>query len=60
MSEKEERISNQSMDLGEFNKERLLELFPIFRTEGGGVDFDRLKLALGESVEVGKEVFGMR
>jgi adenine-specific DNA-methyltransferase len=35
-------------------------LFPIFRTEGGGVDFDRLKLALGESVEVGKEVFGMR
>jgi len=48
------------MDLGEFNKERLLEMFPIFRTEGGGVDFDRLKLALGESVEVGKEVFGMR
>ena len=48
------------MDLGEFNKERLLEMFPIFRTEGGGVDFDRLKLALGESVDVGKEVFGMR
>jgi adenine-specific DNA-methyltransferase len=48
------------MDLGEFNKERLLEMFPIFRTEGGGVDFDRLKLVLGESVEVGKEVFGMR
>jgi adenine-specific DNA-methyltransferase len=60
MSEKEERISNQSMDLGEFNKDRLLEMFPIFRTEGGGVDFDRLKLVLGESVEVGKEVFGMR
>jgi adenine-specific DNA-methyltransferase len=60
MSEKAERISNQSMDLGGFNKERLLEMFPIFRTEGGGVDFDRLKLALGESVEVGKEVFGMR
>ena len=48
------------MDLGEFNKERLLGMFPIFRTEGGGVDFDRLKLALGESVDVGKEVFGMR
>lgn len=60
MSTKNERISNQSMDLGEFNKERLLEMFPIFRTEGGGVDFDRLKLVLGESVEVGKEVFGMR
>jgi adenine-specific DNA-methyltransferase len=60
MSTKDERISNQSMDLGEFNKERLLEMFPVFRTEGGGVDFDRLKLTLGESVEVGKEVFGMR
>jgi adenine-specific DNA-methyltransferase len=60
MSNNDERISHQSLDLGEFNKERLLEMFPIFRTEGGGVDFDRLKLALGESVEVGKEVFGMR
>ena len=60
MSANDERISNRSMDLGEFNKERLLEMFPIFRTEGGGVDFERLKLALGESVEVGKEVFGMR
>ena len=60
MSKKDERISKQSMDVGEFNKERLLEMFPIFRTEGGGVDFDRLKLALGESVDVGKEVFGIR
>ena len=60
MSKKDERISKQSMDVGEFNKERLLEMFPIFRTEGGGVDFDRLKLVLRESVDVGKEVFGMR
>ena len=60
MSKKDERISKQSMDVGEFNKERLLEMFPIFGTEGGGIDFDRLKLVLGESVDVGKEVFGMR
>ena len=60
MAAKDERVSKQSMDLAEFNKERLLEMFPIFRSEGGGVDFDRLKLALGESVDVGKEVFGMR
>jgi hypothetical protein len=45
MSKKEEWISKQGMDLGEFNKERLLEMFPIFRTEGGGVDFDRLSIA---------------
>lgn len=60
MSANDERISSRSVDLGEFNKERLLEMFPIIRTEGGGVDFDRLKLALGESVDVGKEIFGMR
>ena len=60
MAAKDERVSKQSMDLAEFNKERLLEMFPIFRSEEGGVDFDRLKLALGESVDVGKEVFGMR
>ena len=60
MSAKDEEISKQSMDLRDFNKERLLEIFPIFRTEGGGVDFDRLKLTLGESVDEGKEVFGMR
>ena len=60
MVTKDERISHQSQDLGEFSKERLLEMFPIFGTEGGGIDFDRLKLVLGESVDVGKEVFGMR
>ena len=60
MATKDERISHQSQDLAEFNRERLLEMFPIFRSEGGGVDFDRLKLALGESIDVGKEVFGMR
>src|SRR5687767_10741935 len=37
----------------------LLRLFPESRTEDGKLDFDRLKLALGESVDVGKERFGM-
>ena len=31
----------------------------VNRTEGGKFDFDRLKLALGESVDVGKERYGM-
>jgi adenine-specific DNA-methyltransferase len=30
----------------------LLRLFPEIRNEGGKLDFDRLKLALGESVDV--------
>ena len=33
--------------------------FPEARTEGGKIDFDRLKLALGETVDVGKERYGM-
>jgi adenine-specific DNA-methyltransferase len=37
----------------------LLRLFPEIRTEGGKLDFDRLKLALGEAVDVGKERYGM-
>ena len=37
----------------------LLRLFPEVRTEGGKLDFDRLKLALGEAVDVGKERYGM-
>jgi adenine-specific DNA-methyltransferase len=37
----------------------LLRLFPEVRTEGGKLDFDRLKLALGETVDVGKERYGM-
>ena len=37
----------------------LLRLFPEIRTEGAKLDFDRLKLALGETVDVGKERYGM-
>ena len=37
----------------------LLRLFPEIRTEGGKIDFDRLRLALGEAVDVGKERYGM-
>lgn len=37
----------------------LIHLFPEIRTEGGKIDFDRLRLALGESVDVGKERYGM-
>jgi len=40
-------------------QETLLRLFPEVATEGGKVDFDRLRLALGEVVDSGKERFGM-
>jgi len=43
----------------EDKKQELLCLFPEIRTEGGKLDFERLKLTLGEMVDVGKERYGM-
>lgn len=37
----------------------ILRMFPEARTEGGKIDFDRLKLVMGESVDAGKERYGM-
>lgn len=54
-----EKLDLRSHTLAEDKKAELLRLFPEIRTEGGKVDFDRLKLALGETVDVGKERYGM-
>ena len=54
-----ERLDLRSHDIAEDRRQELLRLFPEIRTEGGKLDFDRLKLALGETVEVGKERYGM-
>src|SRR5256714_745099 len=54
-----ERIDRRSVDVAGERTNRLLELFPEARTEQDRIDFDRLKLALGEIVDVGKERYGM-
>ncbi|MCK9418655.1 MAG: site-specific DNA-methyltransferase [Nitrospirae bacterium] len=54
-----EKLDLRSLDISEERKQELLRLFPEIRTEGGKIDFDRLQLALGESVDVGKERYGM-
>ena len=54
-----ERLDLDSLDIAAEKQAELLRLFPEVRTEGGKVDFDRLRLALGESVDVGKERYGM-
>lgn len=68
MSKAEDAVDNQtereSLDLRSHDilgdrREELLRLFPETRTEKDKVDFDRLRLALGEAVEVGKERYGM-
>lgn len=59
MKEQIEKLNLHSHDIAEDKRQELLRLFPEIRTEGGKLDFERLKLALGESVDVGKERYGM-
>jgi adenine-specific DNA-methyltransferase len=54
-----EKLDLRSHDIAEEKKAELLQLFPEIRTEGGKIDFDKLKLALGETVDVGRERYGM-
>ena len=55
-----ERFDLRSHDIEADRQAELLRLFPEIRTEGGKIDFDRLKLALGQAVDVGKERYGMK
>lgn len=59
MNDQPEKLDLRSMDIAEDKMRQLLSLFPEARTEGGKLDFDRLKLALGEAVDVGRERYGM-
>lgn len=54
-----EHLDLRSLDIAEAKRQELLRLFPEARTEGGKLDFDRLKLALGDMVDVGRERYGM-
>ena len=52
------KLDLRSMNIIEEQKEKLLKLFPEVFTENQ-IDFEKLKLALGEEIEVGKERYGM-
>jgi adenine-specific DNA-methyltransferase len=54
-----EKLDLNSLDISAEKRQELLDLFPEARTEDGKIDFDRLRLALGETVDVGKERYGM-
>ena len=54
-----DRLDLRSLDPAEDKRDELLRLFPEVRTEDGQIDFDRLKLALGEMVDIGKERYGL-
>jgi len=54
-----DHLDLRSEDIAEQKHRELLRFFPEIRTEGDKIDFERLKLALGEAVDVGKERYGM-
>ena len=54
-----EKLPLTSMNIKDSQLEKLKELFPEVFTEGNKVDWEKLKLTLGENVDVGKERFGM-
>ena len=54
-----DKLDLRSHDIAEDKKQELLRLFPEIRTEGGKIDLERLKLTLGETIDVGKERYGM-
>jgi adenine-specific DNA-methyltransferase len=56
---KTERLDLRSHDIITEKQAEIVRLFPEVRTEGGKIDFDRLRRVLGEVVDPGKERFGM-
>ncbi|MGA2256871.1 MAG: hypothetical protein ABSG53_19645 [Thermoguttaceae bacterium] len=59
MTDQPEILDLRSQDIAEEKRREILRLFPEIRTEGGKPDFERLKIALGEAVDVGRERYGM-
>ena len=54
-----EKFDLRSHAIAEDKRAQLKALFPEAFTEGGKIDFDKLKLTLGEDLEVGREKYGM-
>jgi len=52
VTDQPEHLDLRSEDIAGDKVQELLHLFPEVGTEGGRVDFDRLKVALGEAVDV--------
>jgi len=59
MSQQPENFEGASANITDEQKTKLKSLFPEIVTEGGKIDFDRLKLTLGQTVDNGKERYGM-
>ncbi len=58
-SDQPEKLDLSSLDIAAEKQAALRTAFPEAFTEGGKVDFEWLKIALGEMVDAGKERYGM-
>lgn len=54
-----EKLDLASLDISAEKRAELLHLYPEARTESGKIDFEQLKRALGETVDPGKERYGL-
>jgi adenine-specific DNA-methyltransferase len=54
-----EQFDLRSEDIAEARRQELLRLFPEAHTESGGINFEALRLSLGDAVQTGPEGFGM-
>ena len=54
-----EKLDLRSHDIAADKQAALRAAFPEVFTEGGKIDFERLKAALGETIDAGKERYGM-
>jgi len=54
-----EKLSLTSLDIPAQQLQRLKEIFPEALTEGNKVDWEKLRLTLGEAIDTGKERYGM-
>jgi adenine-specific DNA-methyltransferase len=59
MSDQPEKLDLASASISDVQRAKLRELFPETFTEGGKIDFDKLKRTLGETIDAGKERFGL-
>lgn len=54
-----EKLDLKSQDIAADKQEKLKELFPEIFTEGDKIDFEKLRLTLGDSVDTNDERFGL-
>lgn len=54
-----EKLNLNSLNIAEEKQNELLRLFPEICTEGGRIDFEKLKVSLGEVIDSGKERYGL-